>query len=82
MCKSYILQRVRFPYLAKASNLSNLYNNPPTPAGCWGSAPEKNAPETEADRQAARPADRQTEERQRDSTLFGAGFGRGELHFS
>ena len=64
MCKSYILQRVRFPYLAKASNLSNLYNNPPTPAGCWGSAPEKNAPETEADRQAARPADRQKRDRE------------------
>ena len=41
-----------------------LFLYPPTPAGCWGSAPEKNAPETEADRQAGRQADRQTDRRE------------------
>ena len=30
------------------------FGNPPTPAGCWGSAPEKTAPETETDRQTDR----------------------------
>ena len=40
-----------------------LLQNPPTPAGCWGSAPEKTAPETERqrDRQTERQTARQTD---------------------